>query len=496
MGGKVDAATRVKLLKELDTQDDHKLHIQLVKSEDARKAFISKLQSQRLLQVEKASQRLLKADEKREARLVQLDIIKQQQAERAKEMQEKDKARQGTQAQLELLMKQKEAQAIRKLVQEKDEQERGMGKEKDVARQRRKMQERSANEVKAIEAERAKQLGRKRDDQVAKREVAIAKKSRGIAEKVFQIKEARRAVEARRRAEKDQLLEEMWQRKSDAIREKEKKMEAFAAMEEVREGNCRNRERRRAHNERDRFRALRDAEAKEEEETLARRNAARKEQLLQWQIAAQGAASERREIERRNVGRERKIQAREELRLRRFRETQFLETQRSNAFGGAKKGDDSRPGSPSAGDGPQIPEGSSAAEIEAFQKSFEEQERQRRRAERQEKLKQDEAKQAKMQQLTGPDPTARELARIAKWRAADDEKKQRLQNAKLKQELEAEARMDHVIKATNDRSAVWAELEEKRRAASQERTIARREAVAERTKKLPVGLALPRVFVF
>merc|ERR1712087_204296 len=106
----------------------------------------------------------------------------QQQAERAKEMQEKDKARQGTQAQLELLMKQKEAQAIRKLVQEKDEQERGMGKEKDVARQRRKMQERSANEVKAIEAERAKQLGRKRDDQVAKREVAIAKKSRGIAE--------------------------------------------------------------------------------------------------------------------------------------------------------------------------------------------------------------------------------------------------------------------------------------------------------------------------
>merc|ERR1712083_779823 len=117
-------------------------------------------------------------------------------------------------------------------------------------------------------------------------------------------------------------------------------------------------------------------------------------------------------------------------------------------------------------------------------------ERQRRRAERQEKLKQDEAKQAKMQQLTGPDPTARELARIAKWRATDDEKKQRLQNAKLKQELEAEARMNHVIKATNDRSAVWAELEEKRRVASQERAIARREAVAERTKKLPVGLAL------
>merc|ERR1712125_228618 len=116
--------------------------------------------------------------------------------------------------------------------------ERGMGKEKDVARQRRKMQERSANEVKAIEAERAKQLGRKRNDQVTKREVAIAKKSRAIAEKVFQIKEAKRAVEARRRAEKDQMLEEMWQHKSDLIREKEKKMEAFAAMEEVREGNC------------------------------------------------------------------------------------------------------------------------------------------------------------------------------------------------------------------------------------------------------------------
>merc|ERR1711862_1073322 len=97
--------------KELDTQDDNKLHGNLVRSEEARKRFLADLHSKRQLEQLKATQRLVKADEE---------------------------AKKSTMAQLEVLMKQKEAQAIRRLIQEKDEADRGMGKEKDAARQRRK----------------------------------------------------------------------------------------------------------------------------------------------------------------------------------------------------------------------------------------------------------------------------------------------------------------------------------------------------------------------
>merc|ERR1711920_1072054 len=143
-----------KLLKELDTQDDAKLHVQLVKSEGARKRFLADLHAKRQLEQLKASQRLQKADEEREARLAKLDIIKKQQADKALAAKDREEAKKSTMAQLEVLMKQKEAQAIRRLIQEKDEQDRGMGREKDAARQRRKMQERSAAEVKAIEQTR------------------------------------------------------------------------------------------------------------------------------------------------------------------------------------------------------------------------------------------------------------------------------------------------------------------------------------------------------
>eukprot|EP00438_Fugacium_kawagutii_P000352 Skav204713 [mRNA] locus=scaffold3332:253423:278306:- [translate_table: standard] len=173
---KIDGATRAKLLKELDTHDDAKLHAALVKSEGARKRFIAELHAKRNLEqlkaweIPTASQRLQKADEDREARLAKLKLIKKQQHARAEAHKASEEAKKSTMAQLEVLMKQKEAQAIRRLIQEKDAQDRGMGREQlgiaNAARQRRKMQERSAAEVRAIEEERAQQLARKRDEQV------------------------------------------------------------------------------------------------------------------------------------------------------------------------------------------------------------------------------------------------------------------------------------------------------------------------------------------
>merc|ERR1719267_398951 len=180
--GRIDAATRAKLLKELDTQDDNKLHTNLVRSEEARKRFLADLHSKRQLEQLKATQRIAKADEEREARLAKLDAIRKEQEKKALALKAEEEAKKSTMAQLEVLMKQKEAQAIRRLIQEKDEADRGMGKEKDAARQKRKMQERSAQEIKRIEQEKANNLARKRNDQVAKWDAKIARKSRALAE--------------------------------------------------------------------------------------------------------------------------------------------------------------------------------------------------------------------------------------------------------------------------------------------------------------------------
>merc|ERR1712039_390161 len=145
----------------------------------------------------------------------------------------KEDAQKSTMAQLEVLMKQKEAQAIRRLIQEKDEQDRGMGREKDAARNRRKMQERSAAEVKAIEQTRANQLGRKRDDAVVIREKKIAAVDREMASKVREFQEDMRAIDVRRREEKDQIIEDVWTQKREERQTTEQKKEKFEELEET-----------------------------------------------------------------------------------------------------------------------------------------------------------------------------------------------------------------------------------------------------------------------
>merc|ERR1719183_3221749 len=99
--GRIDAATRAKLLKELDTQDDNKLHSNLVRSEEARKRFLADLHSKRQLEQLKATQRLVRADEEREARLQKLEIIRQQQEAKAMLLKAEEEAKKSTMAQLE-----------------------------------------------------------------------------------------------------------------------------------------------------------------------------------------------------------------------------------------------------------------------------------------------------------------------------------------------------------------------------------------------------------
>lgn len=445
-----------------------------------------------MLQQEKAAQRLLKTDEEREARLVKLDMIKKQQAEKARVLKEQEAAQKSTHAQLELLYKQKEQQAIRRLIQEKGEADRGMGREKNAARAKRDRQERSAAERREIEADIAKQLARKRETNVVKDEQRFVKRNQEIASAVREIKEQNREKEYKRAEEKDEIITENWARKADGLRDREKKKEEFYAMEEVRDRMNLDRDRRRAHAERDRFRALRAWEEKIKDETLTRQLGTRKEYLLKWVLDSKYAAMEAREQRRRTAMRDVKIKDMQEMRLRKFRETQFMET--VNARGRMSPEQLAADDAKNGGEDPL--QSGTKEEIEAFQKSYEQQERAVRQAAREELRKSEDAKQSKLTALIGPDPNVREQQRIAKWRGRDAAVTKKLEDAKLNRELEGERRGKASTEKTIHRAELWIQLDAKRKRNEEIRENRRNEKCTAHAKQLAPGLALPSVLVF
>jgi len=501
VGGKVDAATRVKLLKELDTQDDEKLHRELVKTENARKRFLTDLHSKRQLEQLKAAQRLMKADEERDTRLAKLEMIKQQQAEKAAAHKTLEEAKKSTVAQLEALMKQKEAAQIRRLIQEKDEQDRGMGREKDAARQRRKMQDRNANEVKKIEAERAQQLARKRADQVVKVDTVLDRKNRQIAEVVRDFKESEKAQKVELDETKEKIIEDLWAEKAEVRQELEKKNEEFEAMEEVRERKLLDREALRARMERDRHRAAREAERELKEETVDRLRRTHRDMLFQWKVDASNSACSLREQAKRNSVRDRATDDRGEIRLRKFRETQFLEQANRSRTGPMFATDESGPLVDEDGIAIYVPPEAdigecSAGEMEQFQRTYEQQERQRRNADREVLRLREAEKVGKLKDLKGKDPNAAELIRVRAWRKADDARQKKLDNARLKKEMGNEKiRKDQQVKRKQHEER-WEDLEEKRMIMSVDMEKKRNEVLLKHIKNCKIGTGLPALLAY
>mmetsp|Transcript_76200 Transcript_76200/g.199866 ORF Transcript_76200/g.199866 Transcript_76200/m.199866 type:complete len:628 (-) Transcript_76200:57-1940(-) len=493
--GRIDAATRAKLLKELDVQDDQAVHVALVKSEGARKRFLADLHAKRALEQLKASQRLQKADEEREARLAKLDIIKSQQAEKAMKHLANEEARKSTMAQLETLMKQKEAQAIRRLIQEKDEQDRGQGREKDAARQRRKMQERSAQEVQAIENQRAQQLARKRDEQVVKRETLMVKADRAIAEQVHELRDRLRGIQVTRREQKDDLIAARWAAKREARQERERKRSHFEDLEEVRDKVNATRDKFRAREEKSRWQQMRQNEEQQKESTNRKHLVAHREMLLQWKIEASNRAVVARDSEKRRLRREKCIAEREDIRLRKFRETQFLETMNGRSPRQTEDDEGEIPFQASA-QLTQMPGSPSKGEGTAFQKTYEQQERTKRRLEREAKKKVEEAKSGKVAQLGGKNPNVSEAAKARKFREEEEKVKQQHDEARLKRELATEKAMREARDRRLNREEKWEHLQGPRRERSAERDQKRVEAVIKHTKALPIGMGLPKVLVY
>jgi len=502
--GKLDPATRAKLLKEMDTQGDQKkLEKVLVKSEEKRREFVRDLHAKRQLEQLKAAQRLLRADENRERRLSQLEIIKREQTLKRTKFLDDEKARLGTVVALEEKRRQRDAHAIRKLVQEKDEAYRGMGREKDAARHRRKMQERTEAEHAKFEAAEQQKKARTRDERVARHESRIRQRDKEIKQAWDESHEEERATQIRRQQEKERILEETWAVKREARQALEKKQKEFEAKEKAWEELSRARDLRRDQDEKERIFELRDKEKAEREATLEKRRKAHKEFLLAWKMEQSKKTLKKKEQMKRDAVRESNLEKRAEEKLRAKREKIFMDqSMRTLSLMGGNEPEEERQDHHTRTGGsdrtllPSEANAMSNTDAERIQRTYEQVERQRRHAAREEQRKQEERKREKVKQLGSKDPNATELLRIHEWKQEQDAKKKAMDNARLSRELQQEAALRAKAEKEATHEAKWEELEIKRRKADEEADRLRNAKYIQQIKAMPIGKCLPSVLVY
>jgi len=230
----IDAELRAKLLGELATYDTSALQSELVKSEGARKTFLRELFAKRRIEQLKAQQRQVKVDEVREERRAKLMSNKVLLEEKALKYKQEQEQRSATLASIEQMMRQKDLAAVRKLREQKlqEEEERQVR----LVKAKRKKMEGRMNMAKQREAAAAKyreteELRRqeidKRKDDIHKVTLDLCtERRRKLDEQI-----ALRKVRAEKRSQYVMVLEDVLDRRRAAARAKD---EAWQKIEDVR----------------------------------------------------------------------------------------------------------------------------------------------------------------------------------------------------------------------------------------------------------------------
>jgi len=488
--GMIDAATRLRLLRELDCRNMSTVQRGMVRSEAARRGFLSDLFQKRQLEQLKAQQRLHKDDADRQVRLAKLAESRKKQQERSEKARAKAEAQKSTMMQLEALKRQKQAADIRKLIASRSQE--GQGDERrEEARRRKRAQEQQERERKAIEKQRAEQLARNRELEVELREQEIKNRDRAEADKIRERREAERLLQAQRLEEKAAFLAEVARAKHELLLDRQAAREEFERLEEIRDELTAAKDRNRALSEKERLEDVRKHERQEKEQTDKRRQALHNESLLRWRVEARKRAITNEEQDARKANRDRKLQEKEEARLRMFREQQFLESLRaqetmrasSKAF---TKTSESEHVPPAGHEQTQLPE----------ELTYEQQERARRHAEAEEQRRQDDLKRSKVEKLGSANPNVGEVARFRDWKKQQEEKDQHLEQIRREHEMKGEmakkAAFDHIMQVEHQ----YKVLAPKRREASLERRKKRNDEAVKHTKHLPLGIGLPSTFVY
>lgn len=492
-GGKLDASARAELLRsKVDDGADERIFHQLVKSEDARRGFLADLNGKRLLEQLKASQRLYKADEDREARLAKLEIIRREQEARAEAAKASESAKKGTYKQLENLMKQKEAQNILKLLKVREEQDKGVGRERDAAKQRRKAQEKNYLESKSLEQQKANNLGLRRAENESEFDQKLVRANRDIAFSAQQDNDLARAKEMKKQEDYRQLMSAFWAFKDEVRKARRTKEQIFGDLESIRERNYLKREKQRALKELAGILALRADKQLVEKLNRERQSKAHKDWLLQWKIRLANEAIGQRNQQERNARRSQRIEDREEARLRKFRESQFLDTMRSTRSLSPTRKPEADEALGRAGSlPPALIVTLKDANGEGFHQTYQDSSRARAERERAQRRKQEEQKLSKLKQLSSKDHGPSEVKRIRQWRLEVEIKKKVLAEAMEKREIQQEEQAASNAKQIQERHERWNELEERRRQQSAERRRQRIGAAVAQSKAVALGSALP-----
>mmetsp|Transcript_463 Transcript_463/g.937 ORF Transcript_463/g.937 Transcript_463/m.937 type:complete len:605 (+) Transcript_463:32-1846(+) len=231
---KLDQNTRAKLLKELDTHNDNQLQFVLVKSEEARSKFLSELHSKRRLEQLKATQRIIKMDEDRSDRLARLAAAKKLRADKALQFQEAKEKRQKTLAALDTMMKGKDEEAIKKLLEQKQQEEAELQERLGEASQKKQAELMSLREQKeevmrrihVVEAKRLQNIRRRMELEKVHLESILTKRHRALEEE-------RRAKQVLQEKKTDIMFKQR-ELKIEAAQAKREKKEMWEKLEDFR----------------------------------------------------------------------------------------------------------------------------------------------------------------------------------------------------------------------------------------------------------------------
>jgi hypothetical protein len=222
------------LVHELQTYDTTALQHELVKSEGARHTFLRELFAKRRIEQLKALQRQVKVDEDREERRAKLMSNKVLLEEKALKFKQEQEARSATLASIEQMMRQKDLAAVRKLREQKLEEEEQ--KQVRIAKARRKKMEGRMNMAKQREAAAAKYRETEdlRKHEIEKRNDDIHKVTLKLLEerrRVLDAEIAHKKVRAEKRAQYVMVLEDQLEKRRAAAKLKD---EQWTTVEDVR----------------------------------------------------------------------------------------------------------------------------------------------------------------------------------------------------------------------------------------------------------------------
>ncbi|CAD7969004.1 unnamed protein product [Amoebophrya sp. A25] len=233
-GGKLDAATRAKLIAELDTMDDHALYISLVKSEEARKQFLTALHAKRRLEQIKAGQRSHKLDEDQELRMKKLqqqrDFIKS----KAVQYQEDQADKKMSMAKMAELMNQAENEAVKKALKKKAEKKQERADWRAAKQKEREREAARARKAKELQEEQFRMLAKRRAIVQEERDIVMKQRQDEILKKRQVALDARLRLRQAKKADALAAAETLEAERQKLRDDADKKKEHFKALEEKR----------------------------------------------------------------------------------------------------------------------------------------------------------------------------------------------------------------------------------------------------------------------